>query len=329
MDLGTANTIIMHNDKIVVNEPSIVALDNRTDKMVAVGNQAKMMYEKTNKDIRVVRPLRNGVIADFDACEQMMRGLIGMVDTGRRLFSPSLKMVIGVPSGSTEVELRAVRDSAEHAGGREVYMLFEPMAAAIGIGIDVLAPEGNMIVDIGGGTTEIAVISLGGLVSNNSVKVAGDDFTADIQEYMGRQHNVRVSERMAERIKINVGAALTELGEDAPEDYIVNGPNRITALPMSIPVCYQEIAHCLDRSIAKIESAVLNTLENTPPELYADILKNGIYLSGGGSMLRGISKRLADKIGIEFHVADEPLLSVAKGTGVALKNVDRFSFLMR
>ena len=329
MDLGTANTIIMHNDKIVVNEPSIVALDNRTDKMVAVGNQAKMMYEKTNKDIRVVRPLRNGVIADFDACEQMMRGLIGMVDTGRRLFSPSLKMVIGVPSGSTEVELRAVRDSAEHAGGREVYMLFEPMAAAIGIGIDVLAPEGNMIVDIGGGTTEIAVISLGGLVSNNSVKVAGDDFTADIQEYMGRQHNVKVSERMAERIKINVGAALTELGDEAPEDYIVNGPNKITALPLSIPVCYQEIAHCLDRSIAKIESAVLNALENTPPELYADILKNGIYLSGGGSMLRGISRRLADKIGIEFHVASEPLLSVAKGTGVALKNVDRFSFLMR
>ena len=329
MDLGTANTIIMHNDKIVVNEPSIVALDNRTDKMVAVGNQAKLMYEKTNKDIRVVRPLKNGVIADFDACEQMMRGLIGMVDTGRRLFSPSLKMVIGVPSGSTEVELRAVRDSAEHAGGREVYMLFEPMAAAIGIGIDVLAPEGTMIVDIGGGTTEIAVISLGGLVSNNSVKVAGDDFTADIQEYMGRQHNVKVSERMAERIKINVGAALTELGDEAPEDFIVNGPNKITALPMSVPVCYQEIAHCLDRSIAKIESAVLNTLENTPPELYADILNNGIYLSGGGSMLRGINKRLADKIGIEFHVASEPLLSVAKGTGVALKNVERFSFLMR
>jgi len=323
MDLGTANTIIMHNDKIVVNEPSIVALDNRTDKMVAVGNKAKLMYEKTNKDIRVVRPLRNGVIADFDACEQMMRGLIGMVDTGRRLFSPSLKMVIGVPSGSTEVELRAVRDSAEHAGGREVYMVFEPMAAAIGIGIDVLAPEGNMIVDIGGGTTEIAVISLGGLVSNNSVKVAGDDFTADIQEYMARQHNIKVSERMAERIKINVGAALTDLGSDAPEDYIVNGPNKITALPMSVPICYQEIAHCLDRSIAKIESAVLNALENTPPELYADILNNGIYLSGGGSMLHGISKRLADKIGIEFHVAAEPLLSVAKGTGIALKNVDR------
>jgi len=330
MDLGTANIIIMHNDKIIVNEPSIIAISNKSNKMVAVGNQAKLMYEKTNKDLRVVRPLRNGVIADFDACEQLMRGLIGMVDTGRRLFSPSLKMVIGVPSGSTEVELRAVRDSAEHAGGREVYMLFEPMAAAIGIGIDVLAPEGNMIVDIGGGTTEIAIISLGGLVSNISVKVAGDDFTADIQEYMGRQHNVKVSERMAERIKINVGAAMTELDEDeAPEDYIVSGPNRITALPMSIPVCYQEIAHCLDRSISKLESAILNSLENTPPELYADILKNGIYLSGGGSMLRGISRRLSEKIGIEFHIANEPLLSVARGTGIALKNVDRFPFLMR
>ena len=329
MDLGTANTIILHNDKIVVNEPSIVALNDRSDKMVAVGNQAKLMYEKTNKDLRVVRPLRNGVIADFAACEQMMRGLISRVNTGRHIFSPSLKMVIGVPSGSTEVELRAVRDSAEHAGGREVYMLFEPMAAAIGIGIDVLAPEGNMIVDIGGGTTEIAVISLGGLVSNSSVKVAGDDFTADIQEYMGRQHNVKVSERMAERIKINVGAALTELGDEAPNDYIVNGPNKITALPMSIPVCYQEIAHCLDRSIAKIESAVLNTLENTPPELYADILKNGIYLSGGGSLLRGISTRLTEKIGIQFHVADEPLLSVARGTGIALKNVESYPCLMR
>ena len=329
MDLGTANTIILNNDKIVVNEPSIVAMNDRTGKMVAVGNQAKLMYEKVNKDLRVVRPLRNGVIADFAACESMMRGLIGMVDTGHHLFSPSLKMVIGVPSGSTEVELRAVRDSAEHAGGREVYMLFEPMAAAIGIGIDVLAPEGNMVVDIGGGTTEIAVISLGGLVSNNSVKVAGDDFTADIQDYMGRQHNIRVSERMAERIKINVGAAITELGEEAPEDYIVNGPNKITALPMSIPVCYQEIAHCLDRSISKIEQAIMGTLENTPPELYADILKNGIYLSGGGAQLRGISARLAEKIGIEFHVASEPLLSVARGTGIALKNVDHFSFLMR
>ncbi len=330
MDLGTANTIIISNDKIVVDEPSVVALDRRTDKMIAVGGKAKLMYEKTNDNIRTVRPLRDGVIADFTACEQMMRGLIKMVHSGNRLITPSLRMVIGVPSGSTEVELRAVRDSAEHADGRDVYLIFEPMAAAIGIGIDVEAPEGNMIVDIGGGSTEIAVISLGGIVSNNSIRVAGDELTFEIQEYMSRQHNVKVSERMAERIKIHVGSALTELDEgEAPENFVVHGPNKITALPMEVPVCYQEIAHCLDRTIAKIESAVLSALEKTPPELYADIVKNGIYLSGGGALLRGLAKRLTTKINIQFHVAEDPLHSVARGTGIALKNIERFSFLMR
>ena len=329
MDLGTANTIITSGDEIVVDEPSVVALDQQ-QRMIAVGNKAKLMYEKTNNKIQVIRPLRDGVIADFYACEQMMRGLIKMVNTGKHLFTPSLRMVIGVPSGSTEVELRAVRDSAEHAGGRDIYLIFEPMSAAIGVGIDVQAPEGNMIVDIGGGTTEIAVISLGGIVSNNSIKMAGDDFTADIQEYMARQHNVKVSERMAERIKINVGAALTDLDEkDVPQDFIVHGPNRITALPMEIPVCYQEIAHCLEKSLARIETAILSALENTPPELYADIVKNGIYLTGGGALLRGLAKRLGDKINIPFHVDEDPLLSVARGTGIALQNVDNFSFLMR
>lgn len=329
MDLGTANTIITCNGKIVVDEPSVVALDKKANKMMAVGRKAKMMYEKTHDNIRTCRPLRDGVIADFDACEQMMRGLIKMVNSGHHLFTPSLRMVIGVPSGSTEVELRAVRDSAEHSGGRDVYLLFEPMAAAIGIGLDVEAPEGCMVVDIGGGSTEIAVISLGGIVTNNSIRVAGDDLTADIREYMSRQHNVLVSERMAERIKINVGSALTDLAENAPEDYIVHGPNRITSLPMEIPVCYQEIAHCIDKSIARIETAVLNALQNTPPELYADIVKNGIWLTGGGALLRGLDKRLTDKIKIPFHIAEDPLHSVAKGTGVALKNVHNFTFLMR
>ena len=329
MDLGTANTIIISDGKIVVDEPSVVALDRHSEKMIAVGEKAKLMYEKVHAGIKTIRPLRDGVIADFNACEQMMRGLIKMVPTGSRLFTPSLRMVIGVPSGSTEVELRAVRDSAEHAGGREVYLIYEPMAAAIGIGLDVVAPEGNMIVDIGGGSTEIAVISLGGIVADKSLRTAGDDLTADIQEYMSRQHNVRVSERMAERIKINVGAALTDLGENAPEDYVVHGPNRITALPMAVPVCYQEIAHCLDRTVARIETAVLNALENTPPELYADIVKNGIYLTGGGALLRGLDKRLTDKINIPFIVAEDPLHCVAKGAGIALENVDRFSFLMR
>ena len=329
MDLGTANTIITCNGKVVVDEPSVVAMDRNSNKMIAVGTRAKMMHEKTHENIRTCRPLRDGVIADFNACEQMMRGLIKMANSGRHLFTPSLRMVIGVPSGSTEVELRAVRDSAEHSGGRDVYLIFEPMAAAIGCGIDVEAPEGNMVVDIGGGSTEIAVISLGGIVCNNSIRVAGDDFTADIQEYMSRQHNVKVSERMAERIKINVGSALTDLGDEGPEDYVISGPNRITALPMEISVCYQEIAHCIDKSLAKIETAVLQALENTPPELYADIVKHGIWLTGGGALLRGLDKRLTDKIQIPFHVDEDPLHSVAKGTGIALKNVNNFQFLMR
>lgn len=328
MDLGTANTIITCNGKIVVDEPSVVAIDRNTKKMIAVGTQAKMMYEKTNENIQTCRPLRDGVIADFKACEVMMQGMIKMMKTGHHLFSQSLRMVIGVPSGATEVELRAVRDSAEHAGGRDVYLLFEPMAAAIGVGLDVEAPEGNMIVDIGGGSTEIAVISLGGIVTNSSIREAGDELTIDIQEYMSRQHNVKVSERMAERIKINVGSALTEL-ENPPEDYMVHGPNRITALPMHLAINYQEIAHCIDKTIAKIETAVLSALENTPPELYADIVKNGIWLTGGGALLRGLDKRLTDKIKIEFKVAEDPLHSVAKGTGIALKNVHNFSFLMR
>lgn len=329
MDLGTANTIIISKDKIVVDEPSVVAIDRQTEKTIAVGTQAKMMYEKVHEKIKTVRPLRDGVIADFNACEQMIRGMIKMAYPRNRWFAPSLRMVIGVPSGSTEVELRAVRDSAEHAGGRDVYLIFEPMAAAIGIGLDVQAPEGNMVVDIGGGTTEIAVISLGGLVHNNSIRIAGDDLTKDIQEYMSRQHNIKVSERMAERIKINVGSAITDLGDAAPEDYIVHGPNKITALPMEVAVCYQEIAHCLDKTITKIETAVLTALENTQPELYADIVKNGIYLAGGGALLRGLAKRLTDKINIPFHIAEDPLHAVAKGTGVALKNINNFSFLMR
>ena len=328
IDLGTANTIITCNDKMVVDEPSVIALDARSEKVLAVGGKAREMYEKTNPNIRIIRPLREGVIADFYAAEQMLRGLIKMASSKRRWFSPSLKMVIGIPSGSTEVEIRAVRDSAEHAGGREVYMLFEPMAAAIGVGVDVLAPEGNMVVDIGGGTTEIAVISLGGIVSNKSIRMAGDDLTNDIVEYMRRQHNVRTSERMAERIKINVGSALSIL-DNPPADYEVCGPNQMTALPMSVSVSYQEIAHCLDKSISKIEAAVLSALEQTPPELYSDIVRNGIYLTGGGALLRGLDKRLKDKMGITFHVGDDPLHAVARGTGIALKNIDKFNFLIR
>ncbi|MDH8702378.1 rod shape-determining protein MreB [Dysgonomonadaceae bacterium PH5-43] len=328
MDLGTANTIIIKNGKVVVDEPSVVAMDSRTDKLIAIGKQAKMMQDKTHDGIKTVRPLRDGVIADFAAAELMIRGMISMIDNKKRLFPSSLRVVVCIPSGSTEVEMRAVKESAERAGGRDVYLIYEPMAAAVGIGLDVEAPEGNMIVDIGGGTTEIAIISLGGIVANKSIRIAGDDFNQDIVEYMGRQHNMKVGEKMAERIKMNVGSALMKL-EDPPEDFIVVGPNRMTSLPMEVPVSYQEMAHCLDKSISKIEMAVLNALENTPPELYADIVRNGIYLAGGGALLKGLDKRIQEMVNIPCHIAPDPLLAVAKGTGIALKNVNKFKFLLR
>jgi len=236
--------------------------------------------------------------------------------------------VVGIPSGSTEVEIRAVRDSSEHAGGRDVYLIYEPMAAALGIGLDVEAPKGNMVVDIGGGTTEIAVISLGGIVQQDSIRVAGDVFTSDIQYYLRQQHNIKVGETTAEKIKIAVGAVIPELDEE-PEPFTVRGPNLMTAHPVDATITYQEIAHCLDKSIAKLEASILHVLESTPPELYSDIVENGIFLSGGGSLLRGIAKRFSEKVNIQFHVAEDPLRAVARGTCIALKNIDNYSFLMR
>lgn len=329
IDLGTANTIVYRNDQIVLDQPSIVAIDNITHKCIAIGSQAKLMQEKTNPGIRTVRPLKDGVIADFNAAEMMIRGFIKEVNKkSHSLFTPNLKVVIGIPSGSTEVEIRAVRDSSEHAGGRDVFLIYEPMAAALGIGLDVEAPKGNMVVDIGGGTTEIAVISLGGLVSQESIRIAGDVFTNDIQQYMRLQHNIRIGEITAERIKLAVGAVVPELSEE-PEPFIVRGPNIMTAHPVEVAITYQEIAHCLDKSIAKIETSILHVLENTPPELYSDIVESGIFLSGGGALLKGLAKRLSDKVNIKFTVSEDPLHAVARGTCIALKNTERYQFLMR
>lgn len=329
IDLGTANTVIFQNDKIILDEPSILAIDNNTGKLIALGQKAKMMAGKENPGIRTIRPMRDGVIADFNAAEMMIRGFIKQANNNKSfLFSPNLKIVVGIPSGSTEVEIRAVRDSTEHAGGRDVYLIFEPMAAALGAGLDVEAPKGNMVVDIGGGTTEIAVISLGGIVVQNSIRVAGDEFTSDIQNYLRQQHNIKVGEIMAEKIKIAVGSVLPEL-EVEPEPYIVRGPNLMTAHPIEATVTYQDVAHCLDKSIAKVESAILHVLEQTPPELYADIVENGIFLSGGGALLRGLDKRLSEKVNIPFHVAEDPLRAVARGTCIALKGTSHYPFLMK
>lgn len=312
IDLGTANTVIIHNDKIVVDEPSVVALDKRTDKLLAVGEKARLMHGKTHENIRTIRPLRDGVIADFYAAEQMIRGMVKMVSSKSHWFSPSLRMVIGIPSGSTEVEIRAVRDSSEHAGGRDVYMIYEPMAAAIGIGLDVQAPEGNMIVDIGGGTTDIAVISLGGTVVSTSVKIAGDDFDEAIVRYMRKKHNLLIGERTAEDIKIKVGSCYP--GTE-PKTLDVRGRNLVTGLPKTVTVSSEETEEALKEATAQIVEAVHSVLERTPPELTADIAERGIVLTGGGALLRGLEELLESKTGINTMTAEDPMQCVAVGTG--------------
>lgn len=329
IDLGTANTLIIHNDQVVVDEPSIVARDRTTNKIVAVGKKAMMMHEKTHEHLKTIRPLKDGVIADFDAAEGMLREMIKLVYPKKPLFPPSWKMVICIPSSITEVEKRAVRDSAEQAGAKEVYMIHEPMAAALGIGIDVEEPTGNMIIDIGGGTTGISVISLGGIVCDQSIRIAGDEFTADIMEAMRRYHSLMIGERTAEQIKIHVGSALKDLEGDAPDDVAVNGRDLVTGIPKQIQVSYQEVAEALDKSIFKVEEAILKALESTPPELAADIYRRGLYLTGGGALLRGLDKRISHKIKLPVHVAEDPLRAVVRGTGMALKNTTKLPFLMK
>jgi len=328
IDLGTANTLILSDDKVVVDEPSIVAIDRSSGRIIAIGKKAMQMHGKTHENIKTVRPLKDGVIADFHAAEHMIRGMIKMINRKGSLFQPALRMVICIPSGITEVEKRAVRDSAEHAGAKEVYLIHEPMAAAIGMGIDVEEPNGNMVIDVGGGTSEIAVIALGGIVCDKSIRVAGDDFTSDIEDYMRRQHNILIGERSAEKIKIEVGAALTEI-ENPPPDYAVHGRDLMTGIPKEISVSYVEIAHALDKSISKIEEAILQALEMTPPELSADIYRTGIYLAGGGALLRGLDSRISLKTKLPVHIAEDPLRAVARGTGITLKNVGHFPFLIR
>jgi len=256
IDLGTANTLIIHNDKVVVDSPSIVAIDKKTERIIAVGKEASLMQGKTHENIKTVRPLKDGVIADFNASEQMISLLINSIPSlKKRFFTPALKMVICIPSGITEVEMRAVRESAERVNGKEVYLIHEPMAAAIGIGVDIMQPKGNMIVDIGGGTTEIAVIALSGIVCDKSVKVAGDVFTGDIIYYMRTQHNLFIGERTAEKIKITIGSASEEL-ESPPDDISVQGRDLLTGKPKEAMISYREIAKALDKSIIRIESDI-------------------------------------------------------------------------
>jgi len=328
IDLGTANILIMHNNEMVLNEPAIIAFNRTTNEVLGVGRKAMQMEGKTHENIRTVRPLMDGVIADFNAAEHLIRGLIKMINLRKGWFTPSLRMVVCIPAGITEVEKRAIRDSAETAGAKEVYLIHEPMAAALGIGINVEEPVGNMIVDIGGGTTEIAVIAMSGIVCDQSIKGAGQTFDAEIVQYMRQQHNLMIGVRTAENIKIAVGSALTDL-DNPPEDYAVLGRDLMTGIPKEIKVRYSEIADCLDKSVSKMEDAVMKALEITPPELAGDIYQNGIYLTGGGALLRGLDKRIAARSKLPVHVAEGSLQAVVRGTGIALQNIGRFTFLMR
>lgn len=329
IDLGTANTLIIHNDKIVVDSPSIIAIDLRNKKVLAVGEQAKQMQGKTHENIKIYRPLKDGVIADYKIAELMIRELLKKIpQINKKFFVPALRMVICIPSGITEVEKRAVKDSAQHLNAKEIYLIEEPMAAAIGAGIPVTKPEGTMIIDIGGGTSEIGVIALGGIVCQKSIKIAGDVFTNDIAYFMRTKYNLYVGERTAEKIKIEVGAAIEEL-DNPPEDIAVQGRDLMTGKPKEMSISYKEIFQALDKSILRIEDGVMETLSQTPPELSADIYRTGIYMAGGGAMLRGLDKRISIKTGLPVVLTEDPLRAVVRGTAVSMKNIDKYTFLMK
>lgn len=323
IDLGTANTLVWMKGKgIVLNEPSIVAFDRNTRNIIAVGHEANAMVGKTHKDIRTIRPLKDGVIADFEIAEGMLRAFIRKVSQS---WQPIRRVVICVPSGITEVEKRAVRDSAEHAGAKEVYLLAEPMAAAIGVGLDVHEPVGNMIVDIGGGTTEIAVIALSGIVSDESIRVAGDEMTSAIIQYFKRKHNILIGERTAEIIKHEVGSAYP-----VEEDVIieVKGRDLVEGIPRMIEVSSAEIREALEGSVLMIIEAIMNLLERTPPELSADIFDRGIILTGGGALLKGLDERIARETHLPVHIADDPLTAVVRGSGKVLENLAEYSSVL-
>lgn len=319
IDLGTANTLIWLRGKgIVINEPSIVARSIHNDKIFAVGKEAKGMLGKTHGGMETVRPLQDGVIADFKMTDGMLQGFIRKINLNR-LARP--RMVICVPSGVTEVERRAVKDSGERANAREVYLIEEPVAAAIGIGLDISRPIGNIIVDIGGGTTEIAVISLNGVVTKETIRIAGDEMDEAVLQWFRNEHKLEIGIAMSEYIKKSVGSAMRNTQADT---IAVKGRDLVSGIPKTIEVSADEIRQALKDPVNNIVEAVKRALEHTPPELAADILERGIILAGGGSLLRGIDQIIRERTNIPVNVAEDPLLSVVKGTGMVLENLKKY-----
>ena len=321
IDLGTANTLIyVHGQGIVLNEPSVVAVEVGTGKVVAIGKKAKEMLGRTPGEIKAIRPLKDGVIADFEITEKMLSAFIKKVIRHKYLMKP--RILISVPSGITEVEKRAVRDSAENAGAREVYLIHEPMAAAIGVGLPVDQPSGIMIIDIGGGTSEIAVIALYGIVNNKSIRIAGDEINEAVVMYLKKNYNLLIGELTAEEIKIKIGSAFPMEREESIE---IKGRDLVAGVPKNMKVSSAQIREALTEPVEAIIEAVRLSLEATPPELASDILDRGIVLTGGGALLRGLSKRIRHETNLPVYVADDPMTCVARGTGTVLENMSSFS----
>jgi len=321
IDLGTANTLVYFKGRgVVLNEPSVVAVNQKTGRVVAVGNQAKQMIGRTPGHIVAIRPLVDGVISDFEVTEEMVTYLLNVAQKdSKKIFGP--RVVVGVPSGITSVEIRAVRDAARNAGAREVHIVEEPVAAAIGIRLPVLDPVGSMILDIGGGTSDIAVISLGGVVRSKNLRIAGDKLNNDIISYIRSEFKILIGEKTAESVKIAIGSVIPG---DTPMEAIIKGRDLITGLPKEVVITDADIREAISQSIDTLVEAVREVLETTPPEILADIMHRGIYLTGGGALIKGLDELLHEYIKIPVHIAEDPLTAVARGTGVILEDIDAF-----
>lgn len=328
VDLGTANTLISFEGRILLNEPSIIVLDTISKRLVAFGNVALPMHEKTNENFKTIKPLRDGVIADFSAAEMMITAYVAKVrKTIKSPFTSSFTMLFSVPTGITEVEKRAVRDSALSAGASEVLMVFEPVASAVGAGLNVRSSEGIMLVDIGGGTTQVALISLSGIVLEKSIRSAGNSFNTDISNFIKKYHNLVIGERTAEAVKFKMGLASCLIpGEE--EKIEVIGRDLVHGIPKSVKISNSDVIQSIEKSLLKIEESILHVLDKTPPELASDLHENGIYISGGGALLRGLKERLENRIGLNINIVEDPLTSVIKGNSIILLEKEKYSSLI-